>query len=396
MKHRVFVVGCHDYESVELKISELLDMMGGIEQFVSAKETIILKPNLLSVAKPEKAVSTHPSVVAAVGKIVKKIGAKVIIADSPGSGLPNTKKIYKRLYETNGMSQAAEEAGIELNWDTSFQNVSFPKGKLIKRFEVITPATKADGIINLCKLKTHSFMAMTGAVKNTFGVICGYSKPGYHAKLQDTARFAGMLLDLANFLSPRFSIMDAVIGMEGNGPHGGPAKPVGLLLGSTDPLALDVVAGEIMGLPRENNPVLIEAERRGQTPTRIEEIDLKGIESTNLRVPDFRLPKTFLTGSGFGKMPRFVSRVAETLFKKGATLKPEIQKDRCTACGQCQRACPMQVISIHDGKYAEIHYKECIRCYCCHEMCPEHAIELRSGFLYRLLSPGQRVDPANQ
>lgn len=391
MKHPVFAVRCQDYESVGQKINELIDMMGGIDKFVSAGETIILKPNLLTIAAPEKAVSTHPAVVAAVGKIVKKTGTKAIIADSPGSGLANTKKIYKRLYDTCGMSRAAGEAGIELNWETGFHNVSFPEGKLTKRFEVITPVTKADGIINLCKLKTHSFMAMTGAVKNIFGVICGYSKPGYHAKLQDTARFAGMLLDLAAYISPRLSIMEAVIGMEGNGPHAGPPKPVGLLLGSVEPLAIDVVAGEIMGLPKENNPVLVEAEKRGLAPTKIEDIDLQGIDIKELRVPDFKLPETFITGSGLGKMPRFVSRLAEAIFKRGATLKPEIQKDRCIACGQCQKACPMKVITIKKGKYAKIDYKECIRCYCCHEMCPEKAIELRSSFLYRLMTPKQET-----
>lgn len=365
-----------------------MEMMGGIAQVVLPKETIVLKPNLLQITRPERAVTTHPSLVVAVGRIAKNAGARPIIADSPGSGLPNTRGTFKRLYQTCGMMQAAEEAGIEVNWDTGFQHVSFLDGKLIKHFEVITPILRANGVINLCKLKTHSFTAMTGAVKNLFGAICGYAKPGYHAKLRDAARFAGMLLDLADFLSPRVSIMDAVVGMEGEGPSAGTPRQVGLLLASADPLALDVVAGEVMGIPREHNPELMEAERRGVAPTRMEEIDLFGLDKSQLRVSGFKLPRTLLAGPGFGRMPDVIAKLAQAFLQKAATLEPEIQKDRCNACGVCQQACPMQVISIIGGRHAEINHKDCIRCYCCHEVCPESAVELRGSLLYRLLNRG--------
>ena len=86
---------------------------------------------------------------------------------------------------------------------------------MIKRFEVIKAIREADRIINLCKLKIHTFSAMTGAVKNNFGVVPGLFKPGYHAKLKDGPRFAGMRLDLADLVAPRLSIMDAVVAMEG-------------------------------------------------------------------------------------------------------------------------------------------------------------------------------------
>ena len=116
----------------------------------------------------------------------------------------------KRLYTECGMYDAAKQAGIEVNMDTGYDDVSFPQGKFIMRMEVIKPITEADGVINLCKMKTHLFMHMTGAVKNLFGIIPGLSKIGYHAKLHDKARFADMLLDLALYTAPRLSIMDAV------------------------------------------------------------------------------------------------------------------------------------------------------------------------------------------
>lgn len=217
--------------------------------------------------------------------MAKKEGAIPLIADSPGSGYRYTEASLKKLYTTCKMYEAAEQAGIDVNMDTGFDEVSFQQGKLIKHIEVIKPISQADGVFNLCKMKTHLFMHMTGAVKNHFGVIPGLSKIGYHAKLQDKDRFADMLLDLALFVSPRLSIMDAVLAMEGEGPGvSGTPRHVGLLLASTSPLALDIVAGEIMGLPHEQNPVLMAAERRGLTPCRIKDVNVIGAELSSLKI----------------------------------------------------------------------------------------------------------------
>jgi len=256
---------------------------------------------------------------------------------------------------------------------------------LIKRFEIITPVLEADGLINLCKLKTHGFMSMTGAVKNLFGVIPGRTKPGYHAKLSHPDRFAAMLLDLAEYISPRLSIMDAVIGMEGNGPSGGNPKKAGFLLAATNPLALDVAAGEMMGLRKKDNPILSEAERRGLKPVYPDDIELVGADFKDLKIPGFVLPKTIVKGSGFG-IPSVLGNLVRSLLVKAATLKPVINRDKCTACGACRDACPVKVITLIDNCYARIDPKNCIRCYCCHEMCQYDAVELRSSRFFRFIS----------
>ena len=359
-------------------MEELLSMMGGIDRFVKAAERILLKPNLLTAALPEKAITTHPAIVNAFAALAKNEGARLIIADSPGSGFAYNQKTMRKVYRETGMAELAEQIGIEASLDTGHEIVSFPEGKLIKRFEVIKPVLDADAVINLCKLKTHGFLFMTGAVKNSFGVIPGLTKPGYHAKLHDPGRFAGMCLDLSNYVAPRLSIMDAVIGMEGNGPHAGTPRQIGLLLASGNPLALDVVAAEIMGLERENNPILREAEKRKQRPNRIEDVELVGVEKSELRIPGYKLPSTMLTGTGSVILAKLAP-----LFKHSFTMRPQILEDRCVACGACRDSCPVHVISIED-KCARINHKECIRCYCCHEMCAYDAIELHGGFLYRL------------
>jgi uncharacterized protein (DUF362 family)/Pyruvate/2-oxoacid:ferredoxin oxidoreductase delta subunit len=379
MDNKVYVVRCADYEQVEEKMADLLTMMGGMNQFAASGEKIALKVNLLQVAAPEKAVTTHPAVVAAVGRLAKAEGAVPVIVDSPGSGLQYNEKTLGRLYQTTGMVQAAAAAKIEVNLDPTYKVDTFPQGELIKRFEVITPVLEAEGVFNLCKLKTHTFMSITGAVKNNFGVIPGLAKPGYHAKLQDKGHFANMLLDLAEYVSPRISIMDAVVGMEGNGPHTGAPRHIGLLLASTSPLALDVVASEIIGLSRAANPVLIAAEKRNLYPNRLEEIQLIGADIADLRIPDYKLPATIAEGVGMGPFSWLAP-----VFKSGASLQPRVIKDICVACGSCYEACPVDAITMNG--HAQINDKACIRCYCCHEMCPDEAIELRSSLLYRILN----------
>ena len=379
MNH-VYAIKCDDYEQVPEKMEELLNMMGGMGRFVKSDDSVVLKPNLLMASKPEKAVTTHPSVVAAVGSLLRDLSKNVVLVDSPGSGYLYNRRTLQRVYRVCGMEGAARDAGFELNMDVSYSPLSYPQGKLIKRFEVLVPIQKADCIINLCKMKTHVFITMTGAVKNMFGVIPGFSKPAYHAKLRDTRYFAGMLLDLCAFTSPRLTIMDAVWAMEGNGPNAGTPRRVGFLLASENPLALDVVASECMGIGHAKNPLLVEASHRGMKPSRIEDVKVHGAEIGDMRVPGFRVPRTTRSGTGFGAMAWI-----EPLFRRGLTMSPRVVEEKCVSCGVCMRACPVTAISIEDKQSACINRRKCIRCYCCHEMCPEHAIELGKGVLYRFL-----------
>jgi uncharacterized protein (DUF362 family) len=131
--NKVYIVKCRDYDQVEDKASELLNMMGGIEQFAAPGEEIVLKVNLLLAAEPERAVPTHPAVVTAIGKMVSQRGASATIVDSPGSGYQYTARTLERVYRICGMDAAAQAAGIGVNLDTTYRAVSFPDGELMKR-----------------------------------------------------------------------------------------------------------------------------------------------------------------------------------------------------------------------------------------------------------------------
>ncbi len=385
MENKVYIVPCKDYDEIEHKLTTLMDLMGGMGRFAKNGEKVVLKVNLLREARPEEAVSTHPALVAAVGRLVREEGAQPVLADSPGGGFRYTAKTLDKIYRTTGMHEAAEQAGIQLNWDTTARPVSHPDGVLTKHFDIITPILEAGAVFNLCKMKTHLFTGMTGAVKNIFGVIPGLSKPGYHAKLQDVHRFAGMLLDLAQYVAPRLTIMDAVLAMEGDGPGSGDPRQVGLLIGSENPLALDAVASEIMGIERTQNPVIMEAERRALKPNRLEDIEVIGANLADVKVLDFKRPQTSAGRFGFERLPWY-QRMLEPFFKDAFTLRPRVIWHRCIACGTCIEGCPMEAVSFVKER-AFINDDKCIRCYCCHEMCPEEAIGLSSSWLYRLVRP---------
>ena len=198
-----------------------------------------------------------------------------------------------------------------------------------------------------------------------------------------------MLLDLAAFVSPRLSIMDAVLAMEGEGPGAaGTPREVGLLLGSRNPLALDVVAAHIIGLPPELNPILNAAARRGMAPHCIEDVRLVGASVEELGIRDYRLPSVMRNGHGLDHLPPFLRGSLGALMLRGLSLTPTVARSKCVGCGICAKSCPQGAISFVSARkrVAVIDPKKCIRCYCCHELCPESAIDLRASLMYRLVN----------
>lgn len=382
---QVYAASCPDYSQAETCIRALVEQMGGMGRFVRPGERIVLKANLLRAAPPESAICTHPAVVEAVAKLVKEAGGTPVICDSPGGAL-HKEAVLRSLYEKTGMAAAAAAAGAELSMDSSTRTVSLPEGKVLRQAEIITPVAEADGVIDLCKMKTHVLMSMTGAVKNLFGVIPGLSKVGYHATHPDHATFADVLLDLTGYVKPRLSLMDGILAMEGDGPgSSGTPRQAGLLLAAANPLALDTAAGAIMNLPRQDNPVLLAAERRGLTPCRMEDVELIGGTVEELRMADYKFPAS--TKSNLMDFLGPLARPAERLCKKALSQTPRIDGAKCVGCGICAKSCPGQAIAMTaPGKKARISQNACIHCYCCHELCPQKAVELHQSWLGRLLT----------
>ncbi len=374
---RVYIARCPDYDRtpVEAALHASLEALSDASTLIQAGQQVLLKVNLLQAQPPEKAVTTHPALVAAVARWVKSQGATPIIADSPG-GLFNVRTL-RHFYDVTGMADAAMDSGAVLNYDVGALQVPVPEGRATQMLDAIRVAVEADAIICLPKLKTHGLTQMTGAVKNLFGAVPGLTKGAYHARFPTVDRFSAMLID--NWLrhKPVLTVMDAVVGMEGDGPSGGDPRQIGLLLTSTDGIALDVVAAAVVGMPPASVPTVAAAKRRGLTSGRVEDVEIVGAELDSVRVPGFKLPRT---GAPHTRMipdavPRFITN--QLLANPHAGPK-------CTACGVCVQNCPVHAIDIVAGR-AHTDLKRCIHCFCCQELCPENAVELHQPPLARLL-----------
>ena len=375
---------CGTYEPTEVRaaLDEVLAPLGGMKAFVRAGERIALKPNLLMAAAPGAGITTHPSVVGAVAEAVREAGAVPFVVESPGAGIPHTAGALRWVYRKTGLLALAEDTGLELSFATDVEPLHVPGAVLVKRMEVLRALLDADGIISLPKLKTHNYQVYTGAVKNLFGCIPGYAKPGYHAKLADPGHFADMLLDVCAAMAPRLSLMDAVVGLEGEGPGtGGRPREVGALLASRDPVALDRVACRIVGIDERSVPVLQAAERRG-----LARLDrppaVAGVPVEALAVSGFLGAYERWTGGGFAP-----SSAAQRLFgwalADATSPRPRPRRERCTGCATCERACPTGAIVMRQ-RLAVVEDGSCIRCYCCHELCPDNAVDLEPALLGRL------------
>jgi len=386
LKHKVCIARCNNYEleNIEKAVRSILEPLGGMKAFVREGNNVLVKPNMLRGAKPEEALTTHPAIVEAVVKMVGECGGKAVIADSPGSGYPYISTVLALSYKKCGFEDVANRHGIKCNTDTSVESVTLDDSLLVKRIDLIKPAIDADVVINLPKAKTHTYTYLTGAVKNLFGLVPGFQKPGFHGKLREPRNFSRMLLDIINFIKPAVSIMDAVVGMEGDGPAMGDPRKIGALIAGVDPTSIDIVISTIMGIDPLDVPTIYAAVDGNLSSGKLGDIEIAGDSVESLKIKDFKVPLTISQGDGFDAILSPFQSIFRGYFTEMFTVKPAIIKKKCVGCGACRNACPEEAITIKN-KIAKIDYKKCIRCYCCHEMCPHHAITLKQSFLNRLI-----------
>jgi len=224
-------------------LDRLVAPFGGWAALASPGETIAVKINLLRGAPPEKAVSTHPETLGAVLRALKAAGAEPFVADSPG-GLNGPAKVA-RAFKISGITDVCAAEGVQIiDIEDDEIIVDAPEGRLFRSFPVGRAFVRADAMIQVGVLKTHQLMRLTGGVKLTFGCIPGLTKAKLHVRAQKRDDFADMLLDLHLALRPRFTIIDGIIAMEGQGPGSGTPRALGSLFAARDAIALDVALAD--------------------------------------------------------------------------------------------------------------------------------------------------------
>lgn len=365
MDNKVSVRRCTEYDVHEIftHISDIYEKTGGPE--VMGKK-VLVKPNILSDNDPSRCVSTHPVVVEAMVRYVQSKGATVFVGDSPA--------VHTGRFRGDkcGISDVCEVTGAP--W-VNFLDQPVEKKVNGRSIRIASIVDKVDLIISLPKFKNHELMYFTGAVKNTYGLIPGFTKALQHGIYRDRNRFGEFLVDLGEVITPDYYLMDAITGMEGHGPGPkGIPVAIGLLIGSTNPLALDIIASRVAGY----KPIVIPTNRialsRKKWLESESDIEYDGPEISTI-VKD-----------GFVKIPLSASRSSAVRFVMGRIKfmrkfekRPVFLHAECTGCHKCVKICPVQAISPlpSDNKHIVLIDSKCIRCFCCAEACQDDAIDVR-------------------
>lgn len=364
-KYTVLVLDA-DYSHVEGAVEQILEAFP-----LSWKgKRVVIKPNILGPYPPEKGVTTHPSLIRALVRSLKKREAICLVGDNPGlTGYAANERCAK----ISGILEAADGGYVNFAKET----IQVPlKSRFIDKLAISRAILDADLIINVPKFKTHMQTRVTGAVKNMFGILVGAEKARVHLTVPRPKDFSEALVDIYQIRVPDLTIMDAVVGMEVNGPSGKDLRNIGKVLASENGVSVDGLMAAMMGLPSERVDYLKIASQRGLGAIGLAQMEIQGTWSP---LRKYKTPLTFVSRGWFGTM---VNKLFyRSLVKPRLTVRPEI----CTQCGVCVQHCPAQALSMKDVPCLD--EKKCISCYCCYELCSSQAIEL-TGLMRRVSKRG--------
>jgi len=318
---------------------------------------VLIKPNLVMLGEPKKqiGITTNISVIEAVCKFLKKNECKIYIGESSFMNTPC-------VFETLGLNKlsAKYNAEIIILEQSKLEKFKNPKAKVLQELELPEMLKDMDYIINLPKLKTHTLARATLGVKNLYGLIPGGLKQRLH-NIAHGKKFSEILVDIYQTLThvfgkPVITLIDGIIGMEGEGPAAGEPKKSDLIIASKNTVAADIVSSKIMGLGARRIYTNRFAVKRGLYSGY--KFNLLGIE----KLPKLHFKKPFNA---------MTAAKLKSFFRE----KPIVcDKSKCIKCGICRDHCPVQAIKLEP--FPVIDKKKCIRCFCCMEICPKHALSL--------------------
>jgi uncharacterized protein (DUF362 family)/Pyruvate/2-oxoacid:ferredoxin oxidoreductase delta subunit len=364
MNNKIAIRKCSEYDLYEVYdlISDIYLKTDGPD--VKGKR-VLVKPNILTDDDPSKCITTHPVVVEAMVRFLQSKGATVMVGDSPAVHMQKFKG------EKSGIFKVCETTGAKwIDFMANPVEKSLKKGKI----RVAAIVDQVDLIISLPKFKNHELVYFTGAIKNTLGMVPGFSKGRQHALHQDRSKFAEFLVDLNEAVTPDYFLMDGIMGMEGPGPGRGLPVKIGLLFGSTNPLVLDIIASRIAGY----EPLLIPTSRtaffRKNWLQSEDEIIYDGPEISSIIKKGFlKIPISATNNIAL----KFVMKRIK--FLKKLERRPVFIHESCTWCQKCVNICPVQAILPFPSKKNHILLTDnkCIRCFCCSEVCTDNAVVIR-------------------
>jgi uncharacterized protein (DUF362 family) len=284
----------------------------------------------------------------------------ITVGDNPGMFAYGANE---KAFTQSGLMEAAK--GYYQNIGADAQEVDFVHG-LLDGLLVSRAVLEADVVISVPKFKTHGLTVISGAIKNSYGIIPGSKKADLHAKSGNALKFSETMVKVFKVRIPDLFILDAVVGMEGNGPGSPELRYIGQIMAADNAVAMDATIARTMDLDPQNLPFLEMARKEGLGEYAVEKVeihgDLKPIEGYKLPPKVERTPE-----SAQGILEFFQSRT---------NMRPLANNELCTACEDCIQICPVSALSMVDG-LPLVNKEICIACFCCQELCSETAITLK-------------------
>jgi len=346
-----------DYETVR----EAVDRAFQLFPLEVAGRKVLINPNVLRASEAKEGIVTHPAVLRAVVEKVEEMGpANLIVGDNPG--LFNYGD-NENSFEKTGLMKAAK--GYYQNIGNDSQKVPF-NADYMSWVSVSRAVLDADVVISLPKFKTHGLTIVTGAIKNCYGFLPGAQKARLHKAAGNPKRFHEVVVEVFRIRPPDLFIVDAVVGMEGNGPASPDLREIGLIMASDNAMAMDTVMATMMGVEPGRLRFLQKAAELGLGSHDLDQVEIIG----QLKIlPDFKLPPS--GGEAISQ-----NKAIQEILRSRTLLRPQADPDLCTACGTCIDQCPVSALSM-DEDLPRVDADTCITCFCCQEICPEKAMVLR-------------------
>jgi uncharacterized protein (DUF362 family)/Pyruvate/2-oxoacid:ferredoxin oxidoreductase delta subunit len=345
-----------DYENVRSAVDKIFTQI----PLRLSNKNVLIKPNALRASEAQEGIVTHPSVLRAVVEAVEAMQpADIIVGDNTGAFSYGDNEAC---FQKTGLMEASK--GYYRNIGNDAVKLKF-NPDFMPEVSVSRAILEADIFISVPKFKTHGLTVISGAIKNSYGILPGAQKARLHKQAGTPERFHDMMVEVFQLRVPDLFIVDAVVGMEGNGPTSPDLREIGLILASDNAVALDAVIAEMMGLDPGRLRFLQKAKAAGLGDFDREKIDIVGELK---RLPHYQIPP-------LGGEASMENQAIQEFLTERTQLRPKADPDLCTSCESCIDQCPVSALSMIDD-IPVVTAEMCITCFCCQEICPEKALVL--------------------
>lgn len=327
---------------------------------ISGKK-VVIKPNVLRASRADEHIVTNPAVLLAVIEKVEEMApAEIVVGDNPGMFNYGDNE---NSFTSTGLMEAAKS--YYRNLGDSVEHLAF-NPEFMPTIGVSKDILDCDVLISLPKFKTHGLTVMTGAIKNSYGLLPGGQKARLHKLAGTPERFHQVIVDVYRLRVPDLCIMDAVVGMEGNGPASPDLRDIGVILAADNGVAMDAVVATMMGLDPVRLRFLEIAKDLNLGDFTMDNITIDGEMTV---IPDYKIPP-------LGGEALMENQQLQDLMSTKSQVTPLADPELCTACEACVEHCPVEALSMADS-VPVVDASICIACFCCQEICPEKAMRLQ-------------------